>query len=54
MKTIALKEKTFENVVLKDVADGNALGVSSTPSFYVNGQRIQTSNVQQTVENLLK
>ena len=50
----SLKEKTFENVVLKDIADGNALGVSSTPSFYVNGQRIQTSNVQQTVENLLK
>ncbi len=50
----SLKEKTFESRVLKDVADGNALGVSSTPSFYVNGQRIQTSSLQQTVENLLK
>lgn len=50
----SLKSKTFEKTISQDVADGNALGVSSTPSFYVNGQRIQISDLQSTVENLLK
>lgn len=50
----SLKSKTFENVIIQDIADGDKLGVSSTPSFYVNGQRIPISDLQSTVENLLK
>lgn len=50
----SLKEKTFEKIVLQDAADGNALGVSSTPSFYIDGKRVQLNDLQQTVENLLK
>lgn len=50
----SLKSKTFEKAITQDVADANALGVSSTPSFYVNGQRIQLGDLQQTVENILK
>ena len=33
----ALNDKKFEKVVNRDVADGNALGVSSTPTFFING-----------------
>jgi len=50
----SLQSKTFEKSILQDISDGNALGVSSTPSFYVNGQRVQISDLQQTVENLVK
>lgn len=35
---------TIDRVNL-DVADGKALGVDSTPSFFVNGQRIQPASV---------
>lgn len=50
----SLKTKTFEQRVLKDMSDAGALGVSSTPTFYLNGQKVQISELQAAVENLLK
>ncbi|MBI5151485.1 MAG: thioredoxin domain-containing protein [Candidatus Pacebacteria bacterium] len=50
----SLKTKTFEQKVAQDIADGTALGVNSTPTFFVNGQRTQTADLQSTVEKYLK
>jgi len=50
----SLKTKTFEQRVLKDMSDAGALGVSSTPTFYLNGQKMQIDQLQAAVENLLK
>lgn len=33
-----LQDKTFDNVVKADYADGQLAGVSGTPSFYINGK----------------
>lgn len=33
-----MKDKKYEDKINKDKADGNALGVSSTPTFFINGQ----------------
>ena len=40
--------------VQSDVADGNALGVNATPSFFVNNVKTDVSDLQATVETLLK
>jgi protein-disulfide isomerase len=34
-----IKDKKYEDKVKKDIADGNAVGVNSTPTFFINGQR---------------
>lgn len=36
----AIKEKTYEDKVNKDFSDGSKFGVSSTPTFYLNGQKL--------------
>lgn len=33
-----VKDKKFSSKIDKDQADGNALGVNSTPTFFINGQ----------------
>lgn len=33
------KDKQFNNDIQQDIADGNALGVSGTPTVFVNGKR---------------
>lgn len=35
--TAALDDHTFRQAVLQDVSDGTAVGVSATPSVYING-----------------
>jgi protein-disulfide isomerase len=35
-----IADKKFEEKVQKDINDGNALGVNSTPTFFLNGERI--------------
>lgn len=44
---------TFEKVNA-DVSDGNALNINSTPSFFVNGRKIDAQNLSAEVEKLLK
>jgi protein-disulfide isomerase len=38
--TEEVKANKYKNKIEKDVADGNALGVSATPSFFINGEKI--------------
>ena len=37
----ALKDFTYRDRVLRDQADGQALGVTGTPAFFVNGNRLE-------------
>ena len=53
MKT-SLSSKTFEQQIQNDVKDGTALGVSATPTFYVNSQKTSVQDLEQTIANLLK
>ena len=50
----SIQAKTFQSKVELDVADATALGVNSTPTFYVNGQKVQTGDLQSAVEKLLQ
>lgn len=34
-----MSEHTYQAKILQGVADGNAIGVNSTPSFYLNGEK---------------
>ncbi|MFZ5424260.1 MAG: DsbA family protein [Patescibacteria group bacterium] len=36
-----LKNEIFENVIAEDIRDARAIGVSSTPTFYVNGEKAE-------------
>jgi protein-disulfide isomerase len=38
--------------IRKDVADGEVLGVSGTPTFFVNGKKLQPESVQDLVASL--
>lgn len=37
---IALKEKLHKDKIDRDVTDGKSIGVNSTPTFFLNGQRM--------------
>lgn len=36
----SIGQKKFEDVINKDASDGQALGVNSTPTFFINGEKI--------------
>ena len=38
--TDAVSQEKFKDIIIKDRSDGQALGVNSTPSFFVNGEKI--------------
>jgi protein-disulfide isomerase len=38
--------------IRKDVADGEALGVTGTPTFFVNGQKLQPESVQDLIASI--
>lgn len=50
----AVQDKTFRSKVEFDTAEATTLGVNSTPTFYVNGQKVQIGDLQSTVEKLLQ
>ena len=33
-----VEEKKFEKKIQQDISDANAIGVSATPTFYINGE----------------
>lgn len=35
-----LQNNQYQDLINKDIADGNSLGINSTPTFFVNGQRV--------------
>src|SRR6185503_6904015 len=52
----ALSEKTFKSKVEADRAYGLSLGINSTPTFYLNGRKLQLmslADLQQEVEKAL-
>src|SRR3989338_2512105 len=40
-----LKSKELEDKISKDIADGNRFGVDDTPTFYLNGRKLNLINV---------
>jgi protein-disulfide isomerase len=47
-------DKSLEARITKDEQDGNTLGVSGTPTFYVNNIKTDVNDLKDTVEKLLK
>lgn len=44
----------YENKITQDRQDGNALGVNGTPTFFVNGQKVKTTDLKTTIDSELK
>src|SRR3989344_1130089 len=38
--TDSVNQKKFQETIIKDRSDGQALGVNSTPSFFINGEKL--------------
>ena len=38
--TDAVSQEKFKDTILKDRSDGQALGINSTPTFFVNGEKL--------------
>lgn len=38
--TDSINQNKFQDVIVKDRSDGQALGVNSTPTFFINGEKI--------------
>src|SRR3989338_7412089 len=53
----AYKNKKYQEKVSKDLADGQRLGVNATPTFFLNGKKLNSVNVddlKRSVEEELK
>ena len=50
----AYDAKKFTELIKRDEADGSALGVNATPTFYVNGQQTQTAQLKASVDTAVK
>lgn len=53
-----VENKTYDSRIQTDIADGNQLGVSSTPTFFINGKAyagaLQYDDFKRIIENELK
>jgi len=38
--TDSINQQKFKDLIIKDRSDGQALGVNSTPSFFINGEKV--------------
>ena len=45
----AVKEQQYKAKISKDYADGEALGVNSTPTFFLNGKKVETTELLKAV-----
>lgn len=52
--TQAVENEQYQDKIDRDRQDGLALGVNSTPSFFVNGQPVPTTGLRQAVQDALK
>jgi protein-disulfide isomerase len=50
----ALKSDTYKDAVAKDLALGNEVGVSGTPTMFLNGKRVQNSTQFEAIEPMIK
>jgi protein-disulfide isomerase len=48
--TQAIEDKKFQTVIDQDYADGEALGVNSTPTFFFNGQKFTGSSTYESLK----
>jgi protein-disulfide isomerase len=49
-----LTDNKYLDLVRKDQSDGTALGINATPTFFVNGVKVDTVSLSGAVENALK
>ncbi|TAL82131.1 MAG: hypothetical protein EPN88_00015 [Bacteroidetes bacterium] len=49
----AIKSETIQNKVTKDMTDGNKFGVDATPTFFLNGSKLDLLN-KDDLENAVK
>lgn len=55
--TKSIADPAIKDIVLQDKADGNALGVDATPTFYLNGKKLRLAsplNLVTEVEKVLQ
>jgi protein-disulfide isomerase len=50
----ALKEDTYKDQVAKDMALGGEVGVSGTPTMFLNGKRVQNATQFEAIEPMIK
>lgn len=48
-----LDQQTYRDQVLKDLGLGNETGITSTPTFVVNGEKVNAENLKLAVEKIL-
>lgn len=46
----AVEAKKFTEVIKRDENDGSTLGVDSTPTFFINGKKVETSQLKSIVD----
>ncbi len=49
-----IQDKSITETILTDLSDGTAIGVDSTPTFFVNGQKTSAQNLSKIVDDLVK
>lgn len=50
----AVTGRQFDDKIARDLADATALGVSKTPTFFVNGKEFQLTDLRKGLEEALK
>jgi protein-disulfide isomerase len=50
--TESLNKRAFKEIIETDIKDGEALGVNSTPTFYVNGQKLSKIPTLEELEQM--
>ena len=53
----AFKEKTYKDKILKDLADGRKFAVDATPTFFLNGKKLELfsqNDLEKTVSEAIK
>lgn len=48
-----LEKQTYRDQVLKDLQLGNEIGITATPTFVVNGEKVSTDGLKLAVEKIL-
>lgn len=48
-----LESEEYENRVREDMVAGRSLGISATPTFFVNGIKVNTNELESEIEKLL-
>lgn len=52
--TVDMNSSVVKNKVQNDLNDGNTIGITETPSFFLNGQKISLSGTYDQLKNLMQ